>query len=136
MRGCVAPHSSSITSDSGLMMTLRKSERQASSQCRRAIAAAAIIMKAVIPICACTYLKLNQAAGMLIISRMPARLSTSARGRSGHSAHIKTMLAILSVSAAKSMAMAAAATGDNIGNGPSTRSDTGQYKYSPSTDMS
>ena len=134
--GCVAPHNSSITSDKGLMMTLRNIQTHASSQCRRAIAAAASIMKAVMPICACTYLKLNQAAGILIISRMPASCSVSAVGRSGSNARNSAMLARLSTIAATVMAMAAAATGGNSGSGPSTNSDTGQYRYSPSCDMS
>ena len=127
-RGCTAPHNSSITSDSGLVTTLRNSQSAALSQCRRAIAAAASIMKAVMPICAWTYLKLYQAAAMLISSRMPARLTISPIGRSGSKALSKATLARLKRIADTTMATAAAVVASSIGRGPSANSDTGQYR--------
>ena len=128
MRGCVAPHKSSMTSDSGLVTTLRNIQKHAISQRRRAIATAASIMKAVMPICACTYLKLYQADGILIISRTPAVVSVPTGARFGLKVLTNITHATVSTTADTVFAIMAATTGLSSGRGPSTSNDTGQYR--------
>ena len=111
MRGCVAPHKSSMTNDSGLVTMLRNIQKHAINQPRRAIATAVSIMKAVMPICACTYLKLYQADGMLIISRTPAVVNVPTGASFGLNVLTNSTHAIVSTTADTVFAIMAATVG-------------------------
>ena len=102
------PHSKTITIASGFMAMATNSQSEAASQRDPIIAALAAIIAAAIGTCACTPLKLNHAAGILISSGTPVSAIASMGRRSGEvsatisavQAQVKNTTSIVNASAA------------------------------------